>query len=110
MSENPELAGYQPHDDSRTARKRTVMRAVVWVSVVALVLPGIIVAGTTASGTAHRVCQAIVARTAPWATGYEVQLGLFGPAPVGWNCYTVDFDGDATLLTGLGIIPGPPVR
>jgi hypothetical protein len=109
MSHNPELAGYEPHDSSRSRRRSRVMRTVVWVSVVALVLPGVIIGATTAAATANRVCSVIVAHTAPQAIGYEVRFELFGPAPVGWNCYTVDFGGDAKLVTGLGIIPGPPV-
>ena len=105
--DEPELAGYEPHDGSlRRDRRRVILRAVVIIGLVALILPGIIVTLGTANRTATTSCGIYVSYYAPEAIAASVRFELVGPDGPGWNCYVREFDGSEFLLAPLGLIPG----
>lgn len=107
--DEPELAGYQPHEKPlRSPHLVTVMRVVVIVGLVSLLLPGLLLTTNTASNTAQRTCAAYTAYLAPEAVGFSARFELFSVAGIGWNCYAEQYDGSETLLKVLGIIPGEP--
>lgn len=105
--EEPELAGYQPHERPlRSARLKFVLRVVVLLGLVALVLPGILITMTTANRTAARTCEIYTSYYAPENDGFSVRFELVSPAGIGWNCYALRFGGDEVLIAALGLIPG----
>jgi hypothetical protein len=105
--EEPELAGYEPHERPlRGPRLQLVMRVVVVLGLTALVLPGILITMTTANRTALRTCSIYTSVYAPEAVGFSSRFELFSPAGMGWNCYARTFGGDETLVAALGLIPG----
>lgn len=107
--DEPELAGYQPHDRPlRSPHLATVLRVVVVLGLVALVLPGILVTATTADRTANSSCAAYVAYYAPQAVTFSARFEVFSPSGLGWNCYAVEFGGQEVLVRALGIIPAGP--
>ena len=109
--DEPELAGYQPHDEQRPLRSPhlvTVMRVVVVVGLIGLLLPGILVTASTASATANRTCSIYAAYYAPEAVDFSARFELVSAAGMGWNCYAVEFGGEELLLRSMGIIPGGP--
>lgn len=112
--EEPELAGYEPHDRPlRSPHLMTVMRVFVVLGLIALVLPGILVTAATANGTAQRTCAIYTEYYAPEAVAFATRFEIFSPAGMGWNCYAVPFAGDEVLIAALGLIPGGaqiPVR
>ncbi len=101
---HPELDEYEPHPQ-RKPRRQWMMRAVVWLAVLALVLPGILVTASTASATAHRSCAAYV--TSLGVPDYDVRFEWFTPAGTGWHCFAVQGDRE-TLVWLMGLIPGGP--
>ena len=105
--DEPELAGYEPTADRplRHERVRTMMRAIVVVSLVALVLPGILSSLAIANRTAQASCAAYTQYYAPMATESITRFEVFGAA-LGWNCYAEQFGGDEVLIANLGLIPG----
>lgn len=106
--EPSELAGYEPHERPlRSPHLRTALRIVVILGLVALVLPGVLVSVSTASGTATAACANYVAAAATEAVGYSARFELTGPDGANWYCYAVSFGGDELLVASLGIIPGP---
>lgn len=105
--EEPELAGYQPHERPlRSGRTRMLMRVVVVLGLVALVLPGILVTLGTAQRTAERTCARYTAFFAPEARDSIARFELAGPEGPGWTCTAVTFDGREFLIASLGLIPG----
>ena len=105
--DEPELAGYQPHDRPlRSPHLKTVMRVVVVVGLIGLLLPGILVTLSTASRTATVACSIYTAYYAPEAVSYSARFELVSAAGMGWNCYAVEYGGDELLVRSLGIIPG----
>lgn len=105
--DEPELAGYEPHDRPlRSPHLITVMRVVVVIGLAGLLLPGVLVTVGTASSTANRTCSIYTAYYAPEAVGYSTRFEVFSAAGMGWNCYAVQFGGEELLLRSLGIIPG----
>jgi len=112
--DEPELAGYVPHDSEddekplRSPHLMTVIRVFVVLGIIGLVLPGILVTAITANGTAERSCASYAAFYAPDAASVVSRFELFSAAGMGWNCYAVSFDGAELLLATLGIIPGQP--
>ena len=105
--DEPELAGYEPHERPlRSPHLMTVMRVVVVLGLVGLILPGILVTAGTANNTAQRACAAYTAYYAPEAISFSTRFELFSPAGIGWNCYAVPFAGDEVLIASLGLIPG----
>lgn len=107
--DEPELAGYQPHDKPlRSPHLVTVMRVVVVIGLVGLLLPGLLLTANTADNTANRTCAAYTAYYAPEAVGFSARFELFSASGMGWNCYAVEFGGGEVLLAALGIIPGGP--
>ena len=105
--DEPELAGYQPHDTPLRGRRfTTMMRVVVVIGLVGLVLPGILVTAATANRTAAATCSIYTRYYAPEAVDFATRFELFGPAGIGWNCYAIAFGGDELLVASLGLIPG----
>jgi hypothetical protein len=104
----PELAGYEPHEDAplRSRRRATMLRVVVLVGLAALVLPGILVTAGTAGRTAVRACEAYAAYLAPRSVDAEARFELFAGTGPGWNCYAIGFDGTEVMVRELGLIPG----
>lgn len=109
--DEPELAGYVPLTGSslRARKRRTTMRIVVLIAVIALVAPGILTALSIASRTAQQTCAVYVSRYQPHAAGASAHFDLFGPRGPGWDCYTVDSAGNETFLVLLGLIPSLPL-
>lgn len=107
--DEPELAGYQPHDKPlRSPHLVTVLRVVVVIGLVGLLLPGLLLSMNTANSTALRSCAAYTAYYAPEAVTFSARFELFSASGIGWNCYAVQFGGQEVLLAALGIIPGGP--
>ena len=105
--DEPELAGYQPHERPlRGPRFRIALRIAVVLGVIGLVLPGILVTMATANRTALATCAAYTEYFAPEAVSFSTRFELVSPAGIGWNCYAVEFGGDEILLASLGLIPG----
>ncbi|MDO7883246.1 hypothetical protein Q5716_13500 [Protaetiibacter sp. WY-16] len=105
--EEPELAGYQPHERPlRGPRLRLMMRVVVVLGLVALVLPGILITASTANRTANRTCSIYTDYLAPEAIGFSSRFELVSPSGIGWNCYARLFGGEEVLVAALGLIPG----
>lgn len=105
--DEPELAGYQPHEAPLRGRRfRWMLRIAVTLGLIGLVLPGILVALGTAARTATVSCGAYTAFYAPEATSYRVRFELVSPSGMGWNCYAVSFGDDEILIAPLGVIPG----
>ena len=105
-NEHPELAGYEPIPDKpRRRHAHAVLRVVVILAIIGLVLPGILITATTASNTAERSCAAYIERFAPGSQGQSVRFELTSPIGPGWNCYSVAFGGEETLVKALGLIP-----
>lgn len=107
FDDEPELAGYQPHEKPlRSPHLITVMRVVVVLGLVGLILPGILITLGTASRTAQATCAAYTAFYAPEAVSFSARFEVVSAAGIGWNCYSVAFGGAETLVKALGIIPG----
>lgn len=105
--DEPELAGYEPHDKPlRSPHLMTVMRVMVVLGLIGLILPGILVTVATANNTAQRACAAYTAYLAPEAINFSSRFELVSPAGTGWNCYAIAFGGGETLVASLGLIPG----
>lgn len=109
-----ELAEYEPGDGPSVSAlsRRRAMRMVAVVSLIALVLPGALVAISTATSTAAAACRLVVGREAPDSIDAQARFELGNDGP-GWYCYAVQYGGEETLLRHLGLIPGlldPPVE
>lgn len=106
----PELAGYEPHDErpSRFKRRQRILRVAVVAGIIGLVLPGILVTANTAERTANQACAMHTQYSAPDSIGFSARFELFSDAGAGWNCYAVAFGGESTLLHNMGVIPGLP--
>jgi len=105
--DEPELAGYQPHEKPlRSPHVARVIRVVVVLGLAALILPGILVTAETANRTALATCAIYTRYYAPESVAFSTRFEVFGPAGVGWNCYAVSFGGDELLIASLGLIPG----
>lgn len=105
--DEPELAGYEPHERPLRGRRFTIaMRVVVVLGLVGLILPGILVTISTANRTAAASCAVYAAYYAPESTASEARFELVSPAGPGWNCYAQHFGGNETLVATLGLIPG----
>ncbi|KQX07483.1 hypothetical protein ASC59_06935 [Leifsonia sp. Root1293] len=85
-----------------------MLRAVVWIGIVALVLPGILVTWGVAQGTASRACASYAAYLRPDAGGSSVGFELFAAGGAGWQCYAVSTSGPREYLGSLGLIPSAP--
>ncbi|MET1043867.1 MAG: hypothetical protein ABWX59_07070 [Microbacteriaceae bacterium] len=99
-----ELEEYQPHRN-RPRRRQVMMRAMVWLVVAALVLPGILIAANTAAATANRSCAAYVASLG--VPVFSARFEWFTPAGTGWHCFAVQEDREI-LVWLMGLIPGGP--
>jgi hypothetical protein len=110
QEEEPELAGYVPHDERPLhSRRRTfVFRAVVLVGLASLILPGLVTTVSVASATANRSCAIWVHYVAPDAQGSTARFELFGAGGIGWECYSVGAFGGDRHVVSLGLIPGGP--
>lgn len=111
MTDNhPELDGYEPSDGRPLPSQRILRpaRIVVVLGLLGLLLPGILVTTSTATRTADRSCNIVVARDAPYAMGFDARFELVGPDGPSWYCYAQVRDEDDLLVASLGLIPGAP--
>jgi hypothetical protein len=111
MSENPELEGYEPHDQKplRSPHLKRIMQVVVTAGLVSLVLPGIIVTAGTATATATNSCAVYASVYAQQPATNDARFEFLGPEGPGWYCFVTAFSGEEYLLRPLGLIPGVPV-
>jgi hypothetical protein len=111
MTTHPELLGWDEDDAHRPLygeRRARMLRIVVWIGIVALVLPGVLITWGVAQGTANRACATYTAYLRPDAGGSKAQFELFGHGDPGWQCYSVSTSGPASYLGPLGLIPAAP--
>ncbi|PJJ71436.1 hypothetical protein CLV46_0983 [Diaminobutyricimonas aerilata] len=111
--DEPELAGYEPGDDSRPLRSRRMllaMRVVVVLGLLGLVLPGILITLSTAADSATRACAMYTARDVPGALSSEARFEVFGPEGMGWSCYAERYGDRVMYVIGMGLIPAAPPR
>lgn len=107
QDDEPELAGYQPHEQPlRSARMVRTMRVVVVIGLAALILPGVLLTANTANRTALSTCATYTAYYAPDAVSFSTRFELVSAAGIGWNCYAIEFGGQEVLIASLGLIPG----
>jgi hypothetical protein len=108
--DEPELAGYVPHDERplHSRRRTLIFRVVVIIGVLSLILPGFVTSLSVASATANRSCAIWVHYAAPDAAGSEARFEVFGPGGIGWECYSVGAFGGDRHVVSLGLIPGEP--
>jgi hypothetical protein len=109
--DEPELAGYVPHDSARPLRsRRTVlaMRAIVIIGLLGFVLPAIATIVSVGKANAQESCRRWVAYEVPGSPGYEARFEVLGPSFIGWECYTSGAFGGDRLIASLGLIPGVP--
>ncbi len=107
--DEPELAGYEPHEKPlRSPNLVRAMRIVVVIGLAGLVLPGILITASVANRTALASCATYVQYYSPGAVDFSARFELIGPAGMGWNCYAVQFGGEEILIASLGLIPGGP--
>ncbi|MBG6237059.1 hypothetical protein IWX78_000002 [Mycetocola sp. CAN_C7] len=107
---SPELDGYEPGDGRPLASRRMLRpaRYLIVLGILGLVLPSILVTTSTATNTADRSCSIVVARDAPFATGFDARFELVGPDGPSWYCYAQVRDDDDFRVASLGLIPGSP--
>jgi hypothetical protein len=107
---HPELDGYEPSDGKPLASQRILRpaRFLIVLGILGLVLPGILVTVSTATRTAERSCSIVIARDAPFASGYDARFEFAGPEGPAWYCYALVLDEDDILVGSLGLIPGAP--
>ncbi|MET0713721.1 MAG: hypothetical protein ABWY57_02310 [Mycetocola sp.] len=107
---HPELDGYEPNDGRPLASQRILRpaRILIVLGILGLVLPGILVTASTATRTADRSCSIVVARDAPFASGFDARFEFAGPEGPSWYCYALVLDEDDVLVGSLGLIPGAP--
>lgn len=108
--DEPELAGYEPHEDRplRSRRAVVVLRVVVILGILCLVLPQLATTISVASSTAQDACAAWVKYEASDAKGSSARFELFGVGGIGWQCYTVGAFGGDRNVAFLGMIPISP--
>lgn len=108
--DEPELAGYVPHDERPLHGwpRTLIFRFIVVVGVLSLILPGIVTSASVATAAANRSCAIWVHYAAPDAAGSEARFELFGPGGIGWECYSVGAFGGDRHVVSLGLIPGEP--
>lgn len=107
----PELSEAVSEDDRRPfgARRKRLVRLVVYIALAALVVP--IAGGTVvqAERNAQRACAIVGGISAPQAQGTRAAFELFGRGGPGWQCYSAgSYGGD--YLAPLGLIPGLPTE
>ncbi|PJJ62150.1 hypothetical protein [Compostimonas suwonensis] len=108
--DEPELAGYEPHNRPlRSHRVVVMMRVVVVLALVALVVPGILVTWGVAASTASNTCASNSAYYKPDSIAGRAAFEIMGPGGFGWQCYWIDGSEGAHFLMPLGIIPAAPV-
>lgn len=107
---SPELDGYEPGDGRPLASQRILRpaRFLIVLGILGLILPGILVTVSTATRTAERSCSIVVARDAPFASGFDARFEVFGPEGPSWYCYAEVRDDDDLRVAALGLIPGSP--
>jgi hypothetical protein len=111
LDDHPELAGYEPIERPLHGRRMQVAtRVVVFVGLVALILPGVLVSISIATTTATNTCAVYVQRYEPNAVSSSARFELAGPVGPGWQCYALNTEGDATFVAPLGLIPSTPHR
>ena len=108
--DEPELAGYEPHEGRPLRKRRTIiiMRVVVVLGLVSLVVPGVLTTIRVSDQTAQASCAIWVAYEEPGSPGSIARFEVFGPSGLGWECYTVGAFGGDRHIASIGLIPGAP--
>jgi len=107
---HPELAEYEPHGDRPLRSRRTMlmMRALVIVTLAALVVPGVLTSVSFAEATALRVCSIWVQYSVAEQNRAEVRFEWFSHDGIaGWECYAITASGEQHVRS-LGVIPEAP--
>ena len=87
-------------------RRKRFIRALVLLTVGAMLLPALLNLYTVSASAAARVCTIATIHEAADATGITAPFQLFGPGVIGWECYaTGTFGGDRHIMS-LGLFPG----
>ena len=109
FDEHPELTEYEPPERPlRGRRARMAARVFVIVAVSALLLPGILLTVSIQTETASNTCAVYALHYKPDAVASSARFELFAPAGPGWQCYSLNTEGDSTFVAPLGLIPSTP--
>jgi len=91
----------------RFERRRRLIRWVAITTMLAMVVPGVLLSIGTAQSTAASSCRLaadlVGSERAPARAAFE----LTNLDTLGWNCYVVTGNGEVRVAL-LGLIPGPP--
>lgn len=89
-----------------STRRKRLIRAFVFITVGAMLLPALAGLYSVSVSAAERQCVVAVIHEAEDATGYRAPFQLFGPGIIGWECYaTGTFGGDRHIVS-FGLFPG----
>ncbi len=87
-------------------RRKRIIRALVLITVGAMLLPALLNLFTVSAAAAARACTIAAIHEAADASGINVPFQFFGPGLIGWECYaTGTFGGDRHIIS-LGLFPG----
>lgn len=87
-------------------RRKRLIRAFVFITVGAMLLPALASLYSVSASAAQRTCVIAVIHEAPDATGYSAPFQMFGPGIVGWECYATGTFGGDRHIASFGIFPG----
>lgn len=87
-------------------RRKRMIRIVVFITVGAMLLPGLAGLYSVNAQAAARACAIATSRVAPDADAASAKFTFFGPGVIGWECYALGgFGGDRHIIS-LGLFPG----
>lgn len=87
-------------------RRKRLIRALVFITVGAMLLPGLLSLYTVSAAAATRACVVATIHEAPDASGVSAPFELFGPGILGWECYATGTFGGNRHIMSLGLFPG----
>lgn len=87
-------------------RRKRLIRAFVYITVGAMLLPALASLYTVSASAAERACVVEIIHETQDATGYSVPFQLFGPGIIGWECYATGTFGGDRHIASLGLFPG----
>lgn len=87
-------------------RRKRLIRALVFITVGAMLLPGFLSLYTVSAAAATRACVVATINEAPDASGVSTPFELFGPGIIGWECYATGTFGGTRHIISLGLFPG----
>ena len=89
-----------------SARRKRLIRAFVFITVGAMLLPALASLYSVSASAAQRACMVAVIHEAADATGYSAPFEVFGPGVIGWECYATGTFGGDRHIASLGLFPG----